>query len=239
MTKNTRITLSFLIALIITVVAIVPDAALAKSPQLATPILVSPTNNTHFQNYPRETTLIWKPVTNATGYQVDWQFDENPWSPSHSVTVTGNMASSYSFEFVGDQAGRWRVTALDNTGTHLSSKPSAWRTFDYTTELTLPTPKLISPPQNAQFYHNPRVTTLAWDQVLGATGYVVEWQFNDGEWSSSNSIPVDGLVNTSYTFDFIGMHPGRWRVTATGPSSGGEAVRTSAPSDWYEFDYHD
>jgi hypothetical protein len=224
--------------------AIVPDAAPAKS-RLATPVLVSPTNNTDFQNYPRDTTLVWQPVTNATGYQVDWQYYEGEvvgWSATTSVTVTGNVAASYTFPFIGDQQGRWRVTALDGTATYLSSQPSAWRTFSYTTALTLPTPKLVSPPADAQFYHYPRVTTLAWDQVLGATGYVVEWQFYEGEvvgWSSSAFVPVSGLVNTSYTFDFIGKQPGRWRVTATGPSSGDDQVNDSAPSAWREFVYHD
>lgn len=129
---------------------------------------------------------------------------------------------------------------MDSTKTYQSSAPSAWRTFSYITGLTLPTPKLVSPPADAQFYHYPRITTLAWDQVLGATGYVVEWQFSSGDvWSSSATVTVSGLVNTSYTFEFIGEQPGRWRVTATGPSSGDELVNDSAPSAWREFVYHD
>jgi hypothetical protein len=174
---------------------------------------------------------------------VAWQYYQGSvfgWSSSASVTVTGNLAASYTFAFVGDQQGRWQVTALDSTKTYQSSAPSAWRTFSYITGLTLPTPKLVSPPADAQFYHYPRITTLAWDQVLGATGYVVEWQFSSGDvWSSSATVTVSGLVNTSYTFEFIGEQPGRWRVTATGPSSGDELVNDSAPSAWREFVYHD
>lgn len=184
-------------------------------------------------------------VKNATGYQVDWEFYEGPvvgWSSMNSVSIAGNLAASYTFPFIGDQEGRWRVTALDNTGTYLSSQPSAWRTFFYTTAFTLPTPHLVSPPSDAQFYHYPRVTTLAWDQVLGATGYIVEWQFYQGSvegWSSSATVPVSGLVTTSFTFDFIGAQPGRWRVTATGPASGDDQVNNSAPSAWREFVYHE
>lgn len=62
-------------------------------------------------------------VKNATGYQVDWEFYEGPvvgWSSMNSVSIAGNLAASYTFPFIGDQEGRWRVTALDNTGTYLS-----------------------------------------------------------------------------------------------------------------------
>lgn len=238
MTKSKRVTL-LLFVLIPAIVAIVPDAALAKL-QLAKPIQVSPTNNTHFQNYPRDTTVVWQPVKNADSYQVDWEFFGSSWSTATSATVTGNLAATYTLTFIGDQPGRWRVTALDSTGTYLSSEPSAWRTFYYTTGLTLPTPRLVSPPEDAQFYNFPRTTTLAWEQVLGATGYNVEIQFESGDvWSSSDVVPVTGLVTTSYTFDFIGAQPGRWRVTATGPASGDNIVNDSAPSVWREFVYHE
>ncbi|MGA2938617.1 MAG: hypothetical protein ABSF52_16160 [Syntrophobacteraceae bacterium] len=66
MTKSTCTILSLLFVLVLALVAIVPDAALATV-RLATPVLVSPTNNTDFQNYPRDTTLVWQPVKNATG----------------------------------------------------------------------------------------------------------------------------------------------------------------------------
>ena len=238
MKKNSRTSFTLLFALILSLVAIIPDAALAKS-LLATPILVSPTNGTKFQDFPRATTLVWKPVAHATGYQVDWQYyqNANTWASATPVILTGNLASSYTFDFIGDQPGRWQVIALDSTATYLSSEASAWRTFDYNTLLTLPTPVQVSPPKDAQFYHFPRATTLAWDQVQGATGYVVEWQFfSAGEWSTSASIPIDGLQNTSYTFNFIGEQPGRWRVTATGTSG---QVNDSAPSEWFEFMYHE
>ena len=77
MKKSSLTSLTLLFALILSLVAIIPDAALAK-PLLATPILVSPTNGTKFQNYPRATTLVWQPVAHATGYQVDWQFTKIP-----------------------------------------------------------------------------------------------------------------------------------------------------------------
>ncbi len=60
MAKSTCTILSLLLVSVLAVVAVAPDAALAAS-RLAAPILVSPTNNTYFQNYPRDTTLVWQP----------------------------------------------------------------------------------------------------------------------------------------------------------------------------------
>jgi hypothetical protein len=237
MKQTTRITLSLLFVLLIAVVGIVPDAA-AKS-KLAKPVLVSPTNNTHFQHFPRVTTLAWKPVTHATGYVVERQYYGGDWTSYPPVTVDANAGTSYEFNFVGDQPGRWRVTAVDSTDTYLSSQPSAWRKFDYECLFTLPTPKLISPPEDAQLYHYPRTTTLAWQQVLGAIGYKVEIQFESGGgWTSYPPVTVDGNLTSSYTFSFVGAQPGRWRVTAIGPSSGGSQISNSAPSEWREFEYH-
>jgi hypothetical protein len=41
-------------------------------------------------------------------------------------------ATSLTFEFVGAQPGRWRVSATDRSGSSLASPPSDWRTFSYT-----------------------------------------------------------------------------------------------------------
>ena len=101
---------------------------------LGTPSLASPSNGQLFSNYPRTTTLTWQPVSGATGYRVDLEYaypssTGYTWYPLHNQDVT---STSLTFDFVGSQPGRWRVTALDSTGAYEQSLPSAWRTFYYT-----------------------------------------------------------------------------------------------------------
>jgi hypothetical protein len=100
-------------------------------------------------------------------------------------------------------------------------------------------PQLVSPPDGSVFDHYPRTTTLSWEAVPEALSYTVEidcyhccargqWCTDVGRTWSVNP----GITTTSYTFDFVGAQPGRWRVRATyrdgkdGPSSG-----------WWEFAY--
>lgn len=97
---------------------------------LDTPILVSPANNITFYHYPRNTTLAWKPVAGADSYLVELQYYSHGWYAWYSDTVS---SASYTFSFIGDQPGRWRVTALDSTGAWNDSAPSDWWTFDYET----------------------------------------------------------------------------------------------------------
>jgi hypothetical protein len=106
--------------------------------------------------------------------------------------------------------------------------------------LAAPTP--VGPPSGSVFSNFPRTTTLSWSAVAGAAQYTLELDLNTcGEdqstWCSdvqpdsfgNTKIPVSG---TSYTFDFVGAQPGRWRVRAVDPS--GEAGETS---DWQYFTY--
>jgi hypothetical protein len=103
----------------------------------------------------------------------------------------------------------------------------------------LEVPALISPPEGTRFWHRrPRTTQLAWTEVPGAVAYDV---FVDcyqccrtGRWCSD----VNGLDSTrhrvempTYTFDWYGAQPGRWRVRAVAPDAEG------ALSPWWTFDY--
>jgi len=49
------------------------------------------------------------------------------WVPWITTTVTG---TSYTFDWVGAQSGRWRITAISNSGA--MGVPSGFRTFRYT-----------------------------------------------------------------------------------------------------------
>jgi len=99
-------------------------------------------------------------------------------------------------------------------------------------------PMQLSPPSGSVFSDYPRGTTLEWSAVPGAAKYEVEVDCfhccRHGEWCSEvggrfRSAVVDGLT---YTFNFVGAQPGRWRVWALGPD--GEAGPKTA---WWDFRY--
>ncbi len=109
-------------------------------------------------------------------------------------------------------------------------------------ETVLQTPQQLKPPDGSVFDHYPRTTTLGWSAVPGDPSYLqygVEvdcfhccesnaWCTDVGEtWM------VERVGGTSYTFDYVGAQPGRWRVWAVDLSTGLE----SAKSGWWEFEY--
>ena len=85
-------------------------------------------------------------------------------------------------------------------------------------------PRLLSPKEGAVYNHYPRKTTLKWsqvgDKILFFKEYRYEvqvdykygktWALNDGR----VYIHKKKLKDTSYTFNFVGAQPGRWRVRA-------------------------
>jgi thiol-disulfide isomerase/thioredoxin/outer membrane lipoprotein-sorting protein len=101
--------------------------------------------------------------------------------------------------------------------------------------VTLPAPKLVSPEDLSHFDHFPRTTVLVWKAVPGAIGYRVETDFQySGKWASEDrgkSYAVEVTAPT-YTFDFVGAQPGRWRVWAFDAKG-----REGARSEWREFVY--
>ena len=99
----------------------------------------------------------------------------------------------------------------------------------------LPAPKLVSPEDLSHFDHYPRTTVLVWKAVPGAAGYRVETDYQyGGKWASEDhgkAYAVE-VTATSYTFDFVGAQPGRWRVWAFDARG-----REGAKSEWREFVY--
>jgi hypothetical protein len=185
----------------------------STTPTLGTPILVSPADGALFTNFPRNTTLKWMGVTGAAKYLVEVQCDtcgSTPWVPWITTTVTG---TSYSFVWVGDNVGRWRITAIAPDGT--KGPASAFRQFRFKTGPTLlPAPVLVSPANGAVFNNFPRTTTLRWQPVTGAAKYLVEVQCD--VCGSTPWVPwiTTNVTGTSYTFDWVGAQSGRWRITA-------------------------
>ena len=101
-------------------------------------------------------------------------------------------------------------------------------TNDVPTEL--PAPGLVSPASGTTFNHCPRSVTLVWAPVAGADKYVLERQYQSlGNWTSYPAVEVNA---TTYSFNFIGAQPGRWRVRAK-TNSGTEG----AWSDWSTFNF--
>lgn len=112
-------------------------AGVQAEPELETaalpaPKLVSPEDLSHFDHHPRTTVLVWKAVPGAAGYRVetDYQYS-GKWASedrgmAYAVEVT---ATSYIFDFVGAQPGRWRVWAFDARGRE--GAKSEWREFVY------------------------------------------------------------------------------------------------------------
>lgn len=98
----------------------------------------------------------------------------------------------------------------------------------------LAVPELLTPAEGQEFPERvPRVTTLTWRPVPGATAYLVEVSAGqsgpDSQWTDPTSATV---TQTSHTFNFVGAQPGRWRVRAIGAQGD-----SSAPSPWRRFAY--
>lgn len=103
---------------------------------LSAPTQLAPPNDAVFATFPRTTVLTWSPVATAQSYTVEldcqgccgtaWCADAgHPWRLQRGLTAT-----TYRFDFVGAQPGRWRVWAVDAAG-HEGAKSSWWQ-FRYT-----------------------------------------------------------------------------------------------------------
>ena len=84
-------------------------------------------NSFGFNHFRRFTTLVWRPVTSATSYDVEVDFGNgcaagsavcDVWTPQLTQT-TSNLR--LLFEFVGAQPGRWRVVARNAAGAVIST----------------------------------------------------------------------------------------------------------------------
>jgi hypothetical protein len=92
------------------------------------PKLLSPNDGTVFGHFPRTVTLAWEGVRGATGYKLEIQFESGRWIPLGSVRDTNT--TTYTFNFVGAQSGRWRVWVVDAEGRE--GPKSEWSVFTFT-----------------------------------------------------------------------------------------------------------
>lgn len=102
-----------------------------------------------------------------------------------------------------------------------------------------PTPAQMLPLDNTIFNNYPRTTVLTWQSSSEAVSYGVEIDVydmcQDNAWCSDGGGPttiVNGLTSPTYTFNFVGAQPGRWRVWAV--NANGDQ---SPKSEWWNFVY--
>ncbi len=93
----------------------------------AAPVQVSPADGHVYNIFPRVTTLSWNAVPGATSYEVRTQYCNTVGTNCEPLTTTTVTETSYTFNFVGAQIGRWRVRAINGLG--MNGDWSPWRTF--------------------------------------------------------------------------------------------------------------
>jgi hypothetical protein len=126
-----------IMAVVVVFVLSIAMSSQLLSLSLKTPKQISPKNNSHFTHYPRKLTLRWSAVRGAASYDVEidclhcrqpgqWDSQNGPaWKVASDIKAT-----HYSFTFVGDNKGRWRVRASRG---NLKSRWSRWWYFDFKT----------------------------------------------------------------------------------------------------------
>lgn len=106
----------------------------ACSTTLATPESISPQNGANFHHFPRTTELRWKPVEGAASYSVEVDCfhccEIGKWCSEVGVkklSASGVKTTSYKFDWVGMNLGRWRVWAVAQDGSE--GPKSVWQDF--------------------------------------------------------------------------------------------------------------
>ena len=111
-----------------------PQLTSEEALQLSVPRPLSPADRMRFTNLPRTVTLAWEAVPSARGYKVEIEYDSSGGraSPQWSTfgSITNVSATTYTFDFIGAQPGRWRVWALDAKG--YAGPKSDWWVFFFT-----------------------------------------------------------------------------------------------------------
>jgi|GEM_PF-6216135 len=104
------------------------------------------------------------------------------------------------------------------------------QTQKVTTPEQIAPPELVAPLAGAKLNIYPRKTVFEWKHVEGANKYEIVVEYNDGKWkllkNATTNVP-------SYTLNFVGKQPGRWRVKSFSKATG----KPGAYSEWREFIY--
>jgi hypothetical protein len=215
-----------------------------------------------YHNLPRKlnTHASWTPAPKAVAYDVQidcmdcrqagkWDSEVGAPFQINQITATSIPAS---FEFWGDNRGRWRVRGEFPGASPRDQRPqpgpwSAWCDFSFKTggqggALAAPTPR----GRCGQEYHNfPRELHMTWSAVPGASGYQVEIDCLHckvvGKWDSQTpgGAAMISATTNSATFTFPGDNRGRWRVRATRTAAGPNisAIQAGPWSRWCAFSF--
>ena len=117
------------------------DAEKQPGVHLPAPAQLNPADGAVFDYYPRATKLEWSPVEGAVSYSVEVDFcsergrdrsgcvNPQPLKMLNNPATKGIVGTTYEFDFVGAQPGRWRVWAVDAEGREGFKSP--WRRFVY------------------------------------------------------------------------------------------------------------
>jgi hypothetical protein len=263
--KMTRVVLSILLVFVFA--AATAGLAEAKPVTLATPVPLTPANNTEFTNVPRVTTLQWFPVEGAVSYTVTLDYSANgkpgTYLPVADFTggtgITNPSLQLTAADFAGTLDGfyAWTVQAIGNDTDILTGKATKPHIFQFSTTKTLETPARSSPPNGVFLFDTTDLTqVLTWDSRPavassgGSTpsGYNVYIEENiSGTWTPVAGSPFNvalssptGWQDSSYKFVAPGAGEYRWAVVALG--DGTLAVDSPTPSDskskdWWEFTF--
>jgi hypothetical protein len=116
-----------------------PQAASRPAPPaptgIAAPSPVSPPNGAALTGYPRTIAFQWSPVKGATHYAIEIDCFgccvANTWcADSRSAyKVQALKEPAFTFDFWGDQPGRWRVWAIG--ADRAASEKSPWSEFTF------------------------------------------------------------------------------------------------------------
>jgi hypothetical protein len=115
-------------------------AAHAQTPapksDLVSPQPVAPLSGSNFDHFPRTTDLKWKPVPGAISYSIEIDCfhccEIGKWCSQIDkprISTSGIKTTSYTFQWVGANLGRWRVWAVAANGKEGSK--SDWQDFLY------------------------------------------------------------------------------------------------------------
>lgn len=117
------------------------DAEKQPLVNLPASVLLSPADRVEFRIYPRHTKLEWQHVEGAAYYLVEIDVcdgrdrelrecvNPGPFSTTRDLGPVKVEGTTYEFNFVGRQPGRWRIWAVDAKGQEGFKSP--WRLFFY------------------------------------------------------------------------------------------------------------
>jgi len=123
----------------------------------AAPVIVGPTGCGH-SIY--TATLTWNASAGATGYEVQV-------NGGSIIDVENNLQYFLDWVFNNNQTVNWQVRAYNAFGT------SDWSAAEFTTMLA--TPANLTP--NGLVFVGPTNVLMDWDDVPGATGYILHWRY--------------------------------------------------------------